>query len=432
MTIEAHRKPPQTTANHRKFRLIAGALSILVFLPTIGIAATQCFYDIGDETLASTYDGYAQYYDPGLNADQYSTVSDYNYSYPRPPSPCVEKSSTLLSRGPVQVQFGDAIVEVSFYDRVTQLLGPSDKCAFPERSNRWKFSGTNVLRGSSGLFCLSQIDQAKTLSLTVLSPVAKEIRPAGTTGNSVAELIAKVADGTTPKAGVAVSFTADVAAKSGGHDHGEASRPKGKLSLAQGTTDANGEVKVTFTAPQIAGIHTIKATCVNCTNSPASAEIKVKVPDLLNIFTLPFRDPNWAYPGVGKTDEHADNHYLTVAAAARMLDISRKYQKIWPTAPKLTLNDASLVWGGKFDIKGTWERNPKAHAEHRIGDNIDIRANNASGAVPANIRGVVFRWLRNTSRPADNIPADFVIDTVDPLHESIGDINEHFHLRLGK
>ncbi len=263
-----------------------------------------------------------------------------------------------------------------------------------------------------------------------------ETRPSNTGGTSSIQLTAKVVSGSQAKAGIAVSFTTGVSASSGGHDHDsairpDANRPKGALSVAQGATDANGEVKVTFTAPQIAGIHTIKATCVNCTNSPASAEIKVKVPDLLNIFTLPFRDPNWAYPGVGQTGEHADNHYMTVAAAARMLDISRKYQKIWPAAPKLTLNDASLVWGGKFDIDGTWERNPQRHNEHRIGDNVDIRANTAPGAVPSKIRAAVFRWLGDSSLLEDNIPTDLVIDSVNPLHEGIGKINEHFHLRLG-
>jgi hypothetical protein len=188
---------------------------------------------------------------------------------------------------------------------------------------------------------------------------------------------------------------------------------------------------LTFTAPEVAGIHTIKATCTTCSNSPATKEIQVKVPDLVNIFTLPYRDPQWAYPGIGQTSQHFDQHYLTVSAATRMLDISRKFQKIWPTAPKLTLNDASLIWGGKFDISGTWQQNPRAHAEHRIGESIDIRANTARGAVPANIRDEVFRWLRKASRPADNIPPDFVIDSVTPLREGIGTPNEHFHLRLG-
>ena len=89
------------------------------------------------------------------------------------------------------------------------------------------------------------------------------------------------------------------------------------------------------------------------------------------------------------------------------------------------------MWGGKFDISGRWEQNPKAHAEHRIGDNIDIRANTAPGAVPANIRAAVVRWLRKTSRPADNIPPEFVIENVDPLWENPDSPNEHIHLRLG-
>ena len=259
----------------------------------------------------------------------------------------------------------------------------------------------------------------------------REIRPSGTGGNSSAELTARVTQGTTPKAGVAVQFTTEVTANSGGHDHHDASRPKGALAPTTGTTDVNGEVKFQFTATQMAGAHSITATCNNCVNKTATEKVIVKVPDLVNIFALPYRDAQWAYPGVGQTTEHSDQHYLTVAAAARMLDISRKFQKIWPGAPRLTLNDASLIWGGKFDISGTWQQNPQAHAEHRIGENIDIRANTRPGAVPTNIREEVFRWLRKTSRPADNISLDFVIDSVTPLWENPGSANEHFHLRLG-
>ena len=259
----------------------------------------------------------------------------------------------------------------------------------------------------------------------------REIRPNGTGGNSSAELTARVTQGTTPKAGVAVQFTTEVTANSGGHDHNDASRPKGALALTTGTTDANGEVKFQFTATQIAGTHSVTASCNNCANKTATEKVIVKVPDLVNIFAVPYRDAQWAIPGIGQDARHTDNHYLTVAAATRMLDISRKFQKIWPTAPKLRLNDASLVWGGKFDIPGTWQQNPRAHAEHRVGDNIDIRANTAPGAVPADIRDAVFRWLRRTGRPADNIPIDFLIESVNPLHEGIGSTNEHFHLRLG-
>lgn len=259
----------------------------------------------------------------------------------------------------------------------------------------------------------------------------REIRPNGTGGNSSAELTARVTQGTTPKAGVAVQFTTEVTANSGGHDHHDASRPKGALAPTTGTTDANGEIKFQFTATQIAGTHSITASCNNCANKTATEKVIVKVPDLVNIFAVPYRDAQWAIPGIGQDARHTDNHYLTVAAATRMLDISRKFQKIWPTAPKLRLNDASLVWGGKLDIPGTWQQNPRAHAEHRVGDNIDIRANTAPGAVPADIRDAVFRWLRRTGRPEDNVPIDFLIESVNPLHEGIGSTNEHFHLRLG-
>ena len=115
----------------------------------------------------------------------------------------------------------------------------------------------------------------------------------------------------------------------------------------------------------------------------------------------------------------------------RLLGISQKFNSIWPDAPRLTLNDASLQWGGKFDIPGTWETNPNVHAEHRIGDNIDVRANAAPGAVPSAIRAKVFRWFRNESTVEDNIPPEFVIESVNPLREGIGKTNEHFHLRLG-
>jgi hypothetical protein len=306
------------------------------------------------------------------------------------------------------------------------------RCTGSDIGNSWQVVSTRRDIYTRGLLLECTSAPAPTLTFTIRG--SREIRPAGTGGNSTTEVVTKVADETSPKAGVAVQFTAEVADKSGGHDHSDASRPKGKLSLAQGTTDANGEVKLTFTAPEIAGVHTIKATCADCTNSPASQEIQVKVPDLVNIFAFPVTtlDPKWASPGVGaRTNEHTDQHYLTAAATVRLVDISRKYLKIWPTAPKLTLNDASLIWGGKYDLSLTWERNTKRHAEHRVGENIDVRANTAPGAVPSNIRDAVFRWLRKASRPEDNIPAEFVIDSVNPLWENPGDANEHFHLRLG-
>lgn len=291
----------------------------------------------------------------------------------------------------------------------------------------------------AGIFCIFAETYAAPISYLVdqrtnslILNGLSEVRPSGTSGSNTVTINAKVTAGALPKSGVPVSFAVEVTPGSGGHDHHDTTRPKGKLSASQGTTDANGEVIVTFTGPEISGVHTIKATCETCTNSPASREVKVKIPELLNVFALPFRYPKWAYPGIGQIPgRHTDNHYLTIAAATRLLGLAQKFNKIWPDAPRLTLNDASLEWGGKFDIPATWERNPLAHAEHRLGDNIDVRANSAPGAVPAGIRDTVFRWLRKTSRRQDNIPPEFVIESVNPLREGIGTQNEHFHLRLG-
>lgn len=284
--------------------------------------------------------------------------------------------------------------------------------------------------------CRDKTKPTLTLTLTP-APNQKDPRPKGTEtkdDKSTYELIAKVMEGSTPKAGVAVTFAVEVEPNTGGHDHHDASRPKGLVNgklTASGITGANGEIKVTFQASQIAGTHVVAAVCESCTNKSVTKNVDVKVPDLVPFLALPFRTQQWNPEGIGQTVEHRDNHYLTVAATYRLLEIATKYKKIWPTAPTLTLNDGSLKWGGKFDIFGTWDRVNGKHGEHRIGDNIDIRANSGPGNVPANIREAVFRWLSDESASKDNIPAELVIRSVNPLWENPKTENEHFHLRLG-
>ena len=283
--------------------------------------------------------------------------------------------------------------------------------------------------------CIPRVSPPPPLTLTLtLAPNQKDPRPLkaeGNDGKSTHELIATVMEGSTPKAGVAVTFGVEVEANSGGHDHHDASRPKGEVKANSHTTDAKGEIKVTFQASQIAGKHVVAAVCRSCTNTSVTKNVDVKVPDLVPFLVLPLSGMQWNPNGVGDTPQHTDNHYLTMAATYRMLEIASKFKKIWPTAPQLTLNDASLKWGGKFDIDGTWEVNPRKHAEHRLGDNIDIRANTRPGNVPSDIRKVVFRWLRDESTKEDEIPVDLKIRSVNPLHEGAGLPNEHFHLRLG-
>jgi hypothetical protein len=273
-------------------------------------------------------------------------------------------------------------------------------------------------------------------STTIQLSGPTETRPAQTGGNSTATITAKVTSGGQPKAGVAVALALEVVENSGGHDHDSAARPKGKLTPSSGVTDANGEVKVIFQASQVAGEHIIAASCTGC-QAAVSHDIKVKVPDLVDLFKLKFRGA-FAYPGVGTTTQHISNHWLTWDAAYRMFEISRKYSTIWPNAPgkpplRLTLNDMSLEWGGKFDIEGGWEARADEHGEHRLGQNVDIRANTLEGAIPKAIRPLVDRWFDKRSLRSDGIRPDLVIESVDSIWEySEGNSKkEHFHLRLG-
>ncbi|MBT9464645.1 MAG: Ig-like domain-containing protein [Hydrogenophaga sp.] len=202
------------------------------------------------------------------------------------------------------------------------------------------------------------------------------ILPTGTNGVHERAFQVRVTQGVNPVAGVSVSFSIDVTPNSGGHEHHDAARPEGTLSGTQGTTDANGEVKVTFRAPEVAGIHTIKATCATCSNSPATKEIEVKVPDLLPISPNPSQNADgtfvYALTSVDQTHQgngryHHNQYYLTQQSRQNLRTMIEAFAaEGWGT---VALNDASLYWGGRYDISSNW-RAP--HAGHRDGREIDI------------------------------------------------------------
>ena len=180
---------------------------------------------------------------------------------------------------------------------------------------------------------------------------------------------ARVLASNSPQVSVSVSFTVDVTANSGGHDHHDANRPKGKISITQGTTDSNGEVKLIFTAPELAGIHTIKASCQNCTNSPASKDIQAKVPDLVEL--LADTKVPLSYTLVGQTTNHTSNHwFLPKSRDTLAIVVDTMFNTGWGA---VGVNDGSLVWGGLFDIKGGWT---PSHHEHRSGNEVDISVTN--------------------------------------------------------
>jgi hypothetical protein len=211
-----------------------------------------------------------------------------------------------------------------------------------------------------------------------------ETRPAGT---SSITLTARVTSNGTPKPGVTLGFSVGVTTNSGGHEHHDSARPKGTLSGTQGTTDANGEVKVTFTAPEVAGIHTIKATCATCSNSPSAKEIQVKVPDLLPISPNAPQNTDgtfvYALTSVDKTHQgngryHHNQYYLTQQSQTNLQSMIAAFSaEGWGTA---ALNDASLYWGGGYDITSNWNA---PHAGHREGREIDVSFARAGNPISA-------------------------------------------------
>lgn len=265
--------------------------------------------------------------------------------------------------------------------------------------------------------------QKKQLEITVTSPT--ETRPAGTGGSSDLKLTAKVTQGNNAKPGVAVSFSASVLPNSGGHEHDDPYRPKGIVDPVNGTTDSNGEIMVKFKAPEVAGIHTIKATCATCSNSPATKEIQVKVPDLLPISPNAPQNTDgtfvYALTSVDKTHQgngryHLNQYYLTQQSQINLQSMVKAFAKEgWGT---VALNDASLFWGGRYDITANWGA---PHAAHRDGREIDISFTRAQNPVSAVKQKIFYKKFCE----AKTVQVPFSI-----LHHYV--LVPHFHVFLEK
>lgn len=272
---------------------------------------------------------------------------------------------------------------------------------------------------------LGHVDCAHAQNMVLQLEAPLETRPTQTGGSSSVTVVASTKANGVPRAGIALGFSVDVIANSGGHEHHSAARPKGTLSRTQGTTDANGEVKVTFKAPEVAGIHTIKATCATCSNSPATKEIQVKVPDLLPIPPSPPQNADgtfvYALTSVDQTHQgngryHHNQYYLTEQSQTNLQSMIKIFAKEgWGT---VALNDASLYWGGRYDITSNWGA---PHAGHREGREIDVSFARAGNPISTSKQKVFYKKFCETK----TVQASFSI-----LHHFVK--NPHFHVYLEK
>jgi hypothetical protein len=236
-------------------------------------------------------------------------------------------------------------------------------------------------------------------SNTITLSGGTEVEPSKGSDIKTLPIIATVkqSNGQPPANPVKVHISLKVDPTSGGHVHGDNTRPRGGIAGVKtcasdsecwsGTTDGNGQVVFNFNPTDASGTHTISATCDGCTNT-ATKPVDVKVPNLITIQSTPL-----LYSLIGGVEgKHTDNHYLTSDAEDIIWGIAADYhmdrtfwqpskankKKLVPPSP-LGFNDASLIWGGKFDLSGKWSGN---HYEHHKGVVIDIRANGETGAVP--------------------------------------------------
>lgn len=193
-----------------------------------------------------------------------------------------------------------------------------------------------------------------------------ETRPAATGGTSTIELTAKVTQGGSPKAGVGVSFSVVAEYASGGHASHSGMRPTGSIP-ASGTSDANGEIKLTYQAGAFSGKETIIATCSECNSKEARHIVAVEVKGLTQL------EPDAVTPASytlrGSTQAHPSSHWFSRSAIDALNTLIRLFNVLgWRP---VGVNDASLSQGGSLDVPGRWVVGSN-HAEHRIGEEVDI------------------------------------------------------------
>jgi hypothetical protein len=142
-----------------------------------------------------------------------------------------------------------------------------------------------------------------------------------------------------------------------------------------GTTDAAGELRLRYRAPELAGVETLSAELAHDPETRAFVELRVGLP----LVALP---PNPDYFLVGGTLAHpsADNdagtsHFVAAAVLPKLAAAAAEFRRA--TGLPLRVNDSSLPWGGLFDIDGGWER---PHYNHRDGTDIDLAVFGYPGA----------------------------------------------------
>jgi hypothetical protein len=207
----------------------------------------------------------------------------------------------------------------------------------------------------------------------------------------------------------------------GGHFPGHsAQRTPGFLGTVSPSTCNTGSggdsCVVTFTAKEFGGQVNIQVTVRSGPSSGHQYQTQPILIGALGGFDMPIAMENYAsadFALVGQTATHPDNHYCQTDICENAVRLAQDYLNQWGNI--LAYNDAALRKGGLFDLNANWLT---PHSEHRLGRNIDVRANGGSFSIPFD--STIRDWF---------VQRVIEIFGQAPLHESEGTGNEHYHIR---
>lgn len=174
-----------------------------------------------------------------------------------------------------------------------------------------------------------------------------------------------------------------------------------------GNTGTDG-FKFRYLAAELSGDYNIKVTCKDkVCNQQQPSKIWVGVENL-----IPLEKIASLYEFVGDKPTHPDNHYVTEKTRVKMITLAAQYKTKFPNNTVIHYNDSSLERGGLFDVgKVKWK---PPHKRHRVGTDVDVRANEAFGNIPSEDDAEFSRLAKKSGCLA--------------RLEDIGTIYEHFHL----
>ncbi len=113
---------------------------------------------------------------------------------------------------------------------------------------------------------------------------------------------------------------------------------------------------------------------------------------------------------------HKNQFYLTAQSLSNLSELIDAFSAAgWGT---VALNDASMYWGGRYDIQGNWKA---PHRGHRTGTEIDISFTRANNPVPSSKQNEFYKKFCEKTAAA----AAFSL-----LHHFVA--LPHFHVYLEK